>query len=374
MKSPFVFGKVVTGSSFINRTSEIARLTGNFQNHVNTILISPRRWGKSSLVKKTAFKLLEEKSDLLFCFLDLFRIRSEDEFYRQFASSVIKSTSGKMDDWIRSVKEFLGKLSPSISFGTDPVNDFQISFGFANSNLDKEEILNLPENIASKKKKHIVVCIDEFQNIANYADNVDFQKLLRSVWQHHQNVTYCIYGSRRHMMMELFEKQSMPFYKFGDLMLLQKIEKQHFVRFIEDSFVQTGKSINPELCEKIVDRVEAHPYFVQQLAHVVWVNTTIEATEELLEYSVKELLDQNAILYQEIVNTLSNTQLSFIIALSKGIANFNSKVVLQNNNLGTSGNVTKLKKTLINKEIIDFSSGKIVFLDPVFRLWLLTAF
>jgi AAA+ ATPase superfamily predicted ATPase len=374
MKSPFIFGKVVTGSSFINRTSEIARLTGNFQNHVNTILISPRRWGKSSLVKKTAFQIGEEKTDLLFCFIDLFRIRTEDEFYRQFASAVIKSTSGKLDEWIKTVKEFMGKLSPSISFGTDPINDFQISFGLANGVLDKEEILNLPEKIASKKKKHIVVCLDEFQNIGNYPDNVDFQKLLRSVWQHHQNVSYCIYGSQRHMMMELFEKQSMPFYKFGDLMLLQKIEKQHFVNFIGHSFTQTGKSIQPELCEKIVDRVEAHPYFVQQLAHVVWVNTTLDATEELLEYSVKELLDQNNILYQEIVNTLSNTQLSFLIALSRGTVNFNSKQALQNNDLGTSGNVTKIKKTLINKEIIDFSSGKIIFLDPVFRLWLLTSF
>jgi len=106
MKSPFIFGKVVTGNSFINRTSEIARLTGNFQNRVNTILISPRRWGKSSLVKKTAFQIGEEKTDLLFCFIDLFRIRTEDEFYRQFASAVIKSTSGKLDEWIKPLKNF----------------------------------------------------------------------------------------------------------------------------------------------------------------------------------------------------------------------------------------------------------------------------
>jgi uncharacterized protein len=374
MKSPFVYGKVVTGSSFVNRTTEIARLTGNFQNHVNTILVSPRRWGKSSLVKKTAFQIGQEKTDLIFCFLDLFRIRSEEEFYRQFASAVIKSTSGKTEDWIRTVKDFLGKLSPSISFGTDPANDFQISFGLAKGDLDKEEILNLPEKLATKKKRHIVICLDEFQNIGNYNNNLDFQKLLRSVWQHHQNTSYCIYGSRRHMMMELFEKQSMPFYKFGDLMLLQKIDKSHFVNFIVDSFTLTGKSIHPELCEKIVDRVEAHPYFVQQLAHVVWVSTSLEANDDILEASIKELLDQNSILYHEIINALSNTQLNFLIALAKGYENFNSKEVMEAFNLGTSGNVTKIKKALINKEIVDFSSGKMVFLDPVFRLWLLASF
>jgi uncharacterized protein len=374
MKSPFVYGKVVTGSSFVNRTTEIARLTGNFQNHVNTILVSPRRWGKSSLVKKTAFQIGQEKTDLIFCFLDLFRIRSEEEFYRQFASAVIKSTSGKTEDWIRTVKDFLGKLSPSISFGTDPANDFQISFGLAKGDLDKEEILNLPEKLATKKKRHIVICLDEFQNIGNYPNNLDFQKLLRSVWQHHLNTSYCIYGSRRHMMMELFEKQSMPFYKFGDLMLLQKIDKSHFVNFIVDSFTLTGKSIHPELCEKIVDRVEAHPYFIQQLTHVIWVNTTVEANDDILEFSINELLDQNSILYQEIINALSNTQLNFLIALAKGHESFNSKEVMEAFNLGTSGNVTKIKKALISKEIVDLSSDKMVFLDPVFRLWLLASF
>jgi hypothetical protein len=109
-------------------------------------------------------------------------------------------------------------------------------------------------------------------------------------------------------------------------------------------------------------------------SNICQTRQTGEPTEDILEYSVKELLDQNNILYQEILNTLSNTQLSFLTALSKGTENFNSKEVLQNNNLGTSGNLTKIKKTLINKEIIDFSSGKIVFPDPVFRLWLLRAF
>lgn len=122
------------------------------------------------------------------------------------------------------------------------------------------------------------------------------------------------------------------------------------------------------------DRVDSHPYFVQQLAHVVWVNTTVEANDETLNGSINELLDQNSILYQEIINTLSNTQLNFLIALAKGHESFNSKEVMETFNLGTSGNVTKIKKALINKEIVDLSSSKMVFLDPVFRLWLLTAF
>jgi len=374
MKTPFIFGRVVTDTSFINRTSEISRLENNFKNHVNTILISPRRWGKSSLVKKTTLQLNQDDSNLIFCFLDLFRIRSENEFYKQYASQVIKSTSGKLDDWIRSVKDLLGRLSTNISFGTDPVNDFQISFGLANGELDKEEILNLPEKIAQQKNKHIVVLIDEFQNIMNYPESVDFQRLLRSVWQHHENVSYCIYGSKRHMMMELFESQSMPFYKFGELMFLEKIGKNHFVEFITNSFALSSKFIDPVLCEKVYDLVDGHPYFVQQLAHVLWGNTDMEVTELILENSVKDVLAQNSILYQEIINMLSINQLSYLVALSKGVENLSSKDVLNQYELGTSANVSKIRKALINKEIIDINHNQPEFTDPFFRIFLQSNF
>jgi hypothetical protein len=371
MKSPFIFGKIVTGNAFINRTEEIARLKSNFLNRVNTVLISPRRWGKSSLVMESYRQTSKTNPDVLFCFLDLFRIRTEEDFYKQFALQVIKASSGRLDDWIRNVKDFMGRLSPSISFGTDPMNDFQISFGVSNGAIDRQEILNLPEKIAAKKKKSLIICIDEFQNIGNYAESLSFQQLLRSVWQHQQNVSYCIYGSKRHMMLELFEKQSMPFYKFGDLMFLQKIESPHFVKFITESFSATGKTISSQLAKKVIDRVEAHPYFVQQLAHVLWVNTDSLADEELLEYSVNELLDQSTILYQEIINGLSNTQINLLIALAAGIENLNSQEIIQQYNLGTSGNVSKIKKALISKEIIDSSYSRISYLDPVFRLWML---
>ncbi|MEA1899059.1 MAG: coenzyme F420 hydrogenase/dehydrogenase beta subunit N-terminal domain-containing protein, partial [Bacteroidota bacterium] len=168
MRSPFVYGKVVTGKSFINRTAEISKLSGSFQNHINCILISPRRWGKSSLVRKTSTEVMMNNPDVNFCFLDLFRIRTEEEFYKRYATEIIKSSSGKLEEWIENIKSFLGRLSPSFSFGADPANDLQISFGLSSPGLDIEEILNLPEKIARKKNKHIVVCIDEFQNIGNY--------------------------------------------------------------------------------------------------------------------------------------------------------------------------------------------------------------
>jgi AAA+ ATPase superfamily predicted ATPase len=370
MKSPFVYGKVVENISFINRAKEIERLSGNFENHINSILISPRRWGKSSLVRKTATTVNKSNPNIKFCFLDLFRIRTEEEFYKQFVTEIVKSTSGKLDEWIENVKNFLGRFSPRFSFGADPVNDFQLTFDVSSGELDAKEVLNLPEIIAKKKKIHIIVCIDEFQDVGNYKDALGFQKLLRSVWQYHQNASYCLYGSKRHMMTELFENQSMPFYKFGDVLFLQKIKKHHFIKFITGSFSRTGKSIDKILSENLIEKVDTHPYYVQQLAHIVWINTTKKVTEEILEESINELIDQNSILYQQIVNGLSYTQINFLIALSRGAINFNSTEVMQKYALGTSANVTKIKKVLINKEIVDTTNGSISFLDPTFKLWM----
>ncbi|MFA7494393.1 MAG: hypothetical protein WCZ43_12895 [Proteiniphilum sp.] len=112
-------------------------------------------------------------------------------------------------------------MVPKISFGADPMTDFTLSFDFSNTQLNSE-VLNLPQKIAKEKGVRIVVCLDEFQQVAEFDNALYFQRKLRSAWQLHQDITYCLYGSKKHLMTKLFSKQSMPFYKFGDVIYLQK--------------------------------------------------------------------------------------------------------------------------------------------------------
>jgi hypothetical protein len=139
-------------------------------------------------------------------YLDIFSCRTDNEFYTAFASCVLKQTSSKVED---------------LTMG-----DFSISFELNQKNNDVDEILQLPEKIAKKKGVRIVICIDEFQQIAGFKDSKSFQKRLRSVWQLQQSVSYCLFGSKKHLMNELFEKKSLPFYKFGDVIYLPKISTQ----------------------------------------------------------------------------------------------------------------------------------------------------
>ena len=367
MDAPFLFGKTVSEDAFTNRQVDIKRLTGNLQNHINTILISPRRWGKSSLVKKVTENIRSRSTRVIM--LDLLSIRNEEEFYKVLAKEAIKATSNKLTEWIETGREFLKHITPKISLGTDPTQDFDISFEWKELEENYAEILNLPQKIAKKKKMHLIICIDEFQNCESFRESKLFQKRLRTEWQHHHNVTYCLYGSRQHMMAEFFEKQSNPFYKFGDVIYLPKISRNDWIDFIQEQFRSTKKNINEETANLIAALVQDHSYYVQQLSYLVWMATSKTVTAEIVMTGVEDLLAQNSMLYTRDTENLTNAQFNFLKALAEGVhTGLSSRDVLHKYQLGTSANALKIKKGLIQKELIDDTNG-IHFLDPVYELW-----
>ena len=145
-----------------------------------------------------------------------------------FAREVIKATSSKWEEWGEGVRKFIRNAVPKISFGNQPGEEVELELSWADKKINPLEIYDLPEIIAKKKKLRVVICLDEFQNIAYFVDHVGVQKQMRSVWQKHQHASYCLYGSKKHFLTHIFTHQSMPFYKFGDLMYLPKIEISHW--------------------------------------------------------------------------------------------------------------------------------------------------
>lgn len=275
-----------------------------------------------------------------------------------------------MEEWLHSGSTFLKKIRPKISVGTDPMNDIDISFDWESAEKNYQEILNLPEQIAKAKNIDLIICIDEFQNLAHFKEPVLFQKRLRSEWQHHDHVSYCLYGSRQHMMTELFEKQSNAFYKFGDVIYLPKIERSDWIKYITAQFLKTKKQISDTLANKIAETVKDHSYYVQQLSHLVWSYTEKQTKQIDLIKATEDLLDQNTLLYARDTEQLTDNQLNFLKAIASGATTgVTSKKFINDYNLGTSGNVLKIKKSLIAKELIDDQGKHIYFLDPVYELW-----
>ncbi len=370
MSRPFNYGKLAEDDYFTNRTKEMKWLEMQINAGINCILVSPRRWGKSSLLLHTTNEMKKKNKKIIFCFLDLYNIRTEKEFLELFSSAVIKAASSNFEDAVRNVKSIFKQLVPSVSLSPDPAAEIELSFNWKDLKKNISEVLDLPEKIARKKNVQVVVCVDEFQNISFMEDGIAFQKKLRAHWQKHQKANYVLYGSRRHLMMDFFTKNTMPFYRFGEILFLEKIEESHWIPYITGRFTATSKKISAVLAEKIARVMKNHPYYVQQLSQVVWQHTTKTATETDFFEAIEELLDQYTILYQKEVDMLTNYQLNFLKALCNGETAFGSTAVLQGYNLGTSANITRLKAALQNHEIIDVLGKQISLNDPLFEIWL----
>lgn len=368
MKRVFMYGVSVEGENFTDRVRETKRLKLNFENGLNTVLISPRRMGKTSLIKKVQASIINPKIKVIY--MDVYDCRSEYDFYNKFAALILQETAGKMEQALENAKQFLLRISPKISFSPDPTTDFSLSLGITPQSHTPEEILNLPERIAQKNDIHIVVCIDEFQQIGEFPDSLAVQKRLRSVWQHQQNVSYCLFGSKKHLMANLFQNKRMPFYQFGEMIFLDKIPTEDWIKYITKQFDSRGKHISPELALKICEAVDNYSSYVQQLSWNVFAETEKEVTEKTLSIAIDELFAQSSALFMQQIEGLTTFQMNFIRAICSGIhTGFGTQATLQNFNLGTKSNLSRIKTSLTEKEIIETINGQVYLADPVFELW-----
>ena len=283
---PFIFGVATSGDNFTDREKETERLLLNFRHGVNTVLISPRRWGKTSLVQKVC--RLAQSDKLKVVYLDIFSCRSDKDFYDAFAAAVLKQTSSKLDEWLENAKLFLSRISPKISMSTDPMTDFSIS-------------------------------------------------------------------------LEINPKSSD----------INEIGTQDWIKYICRRFEVTGKQISEELAEKICQKVDNHSSYVQQLAWLVWIHTDRVATEQDFEAAYQDIIDQNTPLFEKQTESLTTYQMNFLRAIIDGIhSEFTTQEVLHKYQLGSSANVSIVKRALVKKELIEIEKRQVIIPDPVMKVWL----
>ncbi len=365
----FVYGVSVEGNNFTDRVKETRRLKMNFENGLNVVLISPRRMGKTSLVKRV--QEMVDKSLIQTVYVDIYDCRSEYDFYNKFAEALLKQTANKMEWALENVKRFLVRLTPKVVFSPDVTSEYSFSLGITPKEYSPEEILALPEMLAKHIGKHIVVCIDEFQQIGEWPDSIYVQKRMRGVWQHQQHVSYCLFGSRQHMMTNIFQNKRMPFYQFGEPNYLQPIPTEDWIPFIQSKFAEKGFTISEKCVTKICEIVRNQSSYVQQLAWNVMLNTDTEVTEDTIRQGVHDLLDQCTPLFMEQLNSLTTYQMNFLRAINDGQHNqWTSQQVMSKYNLGTKSNISKMQTLLLEKDFIERREDGLYLSDPVLQLWL----
>ena len=314
MEQPFVFGVPADSPYFIGREKELARLQSNFKYGINTILISPRRWGKTSLVNRIA-QSAKEKNRIIVR-LDIFACRSEYDFYNTFSAAILRQTSSRLDEWKELARGFIERLTPKVSLSPGPGSEYSVSLGISPKTHTPDEVLSLPETIAQRKNCRLVICIDEFQQVGEFPDSLEVQKRLRGAWQHQKHVSYCLYGSKMHMMTRLFLKKSYPFYRFGEVLNLEPIPLQTWIPYIQGRFAAFGKQIDQRYIEQICETVACQSSYVETVGEasaVFSMRIVLFANERLAAVKDDVGLRTSVVPVDPAVNAPSSEPLTVIV-------------------------------------------------------------
>jgi len=354
--NPFKFGSVVSDEYFTNREVEYERLSQIIASSNHVIMISPRRFGKTSLVNRVV-----ENTNRPVLWLDLQLLTNTGDFANQLLKQVFKKYSfEKLKFMIRNFR-----IVPILSL--DPVtNHVEVSFQpRVDSFVHLEDVLNLIEKLGEEKIRPIVV-FDEFQDLLSLEQSLD--KRLRSVIQFHKNINYVFLGSSESLMKQIFENKKSPFYHFGQLFTLKKISYSDFLSFLQTRFANiTDKSV--EISEKILNFSHCHPHYTQQLAFHVWLALEREGySENIVNETVENVILLHDHDFERLWNNFNNTDKKVLIDLAFQQANLLSASVL-NKSTSASSTIFSALKRLTKKGIL-IKAEKYEIDDPFFRNWI----
>ena len=357
-RNPFKFGSIVEGPYFTNRTNEIAKVKSIISSSNHLIVISPRRFGKSSLI----FKVTSQLNRPVIA-LDLQLITSIEDFAAQLLKRVYRVYP--FEKIRQFVKHF--RIIPTIS--VNPVsNEVDITFQPASSPMPMlEDVLNLVEKLSNEKKRTIVV-FDEFQEAQQIDPNLTRQ--LRSVIQYHQHVNYIFLGSQESLIRNIFEKKKSPFYHFGMLMQLGKIPRNDFLAYLAGGFIDISGNIK-SISSGILDFSDCHPYYTQQMAFVVWeILSQNDKVDDPIAQSIDELVRIHDMDYERIWNAFNKTDKKLLIGLTVSNQTPLSEAFYRKFDLGAPSTVYSSLKRLMQSGFIMKTENKYAIDDPFFQQWI----
>lgn len=358
MTNPFKFGTVVDGAYFTDREDELEKISSYINSENHLILISPRRFGKTSLIRKVV-----NESGRNYIFLDLQIVLSAEDFASQLLKRVYRIYPvQKLKGFIKSFR-----LIPVVNI--NPVTgEAEISFKPGSKELSPlEDVLNLIEKLGTDKKK-IILVLDEFQEI--YRIDKGLERFLRSVMQNHRHINYIFMGSSESMIREIFEKKNSPFYRFGSLMYLGKINADRFMLFLEEKFAAvTDKS--RELSDNILQVTDSHPYYTQQLAFTVWETLArTRYTPGMVAAAANEIVRSHDNDYERLWNNFNRTDMMVLTGMTVSDTSPLSDEFSRQFGTGASSTVFSSLNRLTQKGILLKENSVYKIDDPFFKRWI----
>lgn len=361
----FPLGKA-HGKAFCNRTTEIKWLVDNLQSCKHSLLIAPRRFGKSSLAEKAIqtcnipttalnFNTCSDEQDI-------------DVLIRQGVSNLIGKAIGPIEKSIDIIKNFARHLTPKINIGTDHVK-LELTVDKLNSPASNvQEALALIEKLLENKKRRAILLLDEFQAVGLIAKSHGVEAAIRNMAQDMKHLVIIFSGSNRNLLQSMFDDQSRPLYKICRKLHLDRISEEHYIHHLNKAAKFAWDAILDEkVFKQIMVLSERHPYYVNYLCDILWsqcknkpkINDVNTAWMQVIE---EEYSDANA----EISN-ISMGQRKIL----KYIATHSSESLLSATSIGAISmalsSAASAINSLIEKDIIEKQGSQYVIINPIIK-------
>jgi uncharacterized protein len=373
--NPFHYGRIATAEFFTDRLAETRSLVSDAAGGQNVVIISPRRFGKTSLGLRAREQLHKQK--VLVAYADLFRATTKQRLIDELGTALYRGLSGPLERARARATEIFHSLplQPKLTVGQDgaPAVEFAPLALATDQDRAIEQLLLFPERLALERNRRAVVMLDEFQEIV--ALDPSLPAILRSIIQTQQHVAYVFMGSRQHLMSRVFNDRNQPLYRSARPLLLGPIAATDFRPFIRSRFESTYVLIQDAAIDRVLDITAGHPHDTQELCHFTWdigVATRSVLTPAHVDQARQHVVEAEDAHYTTLWESLTRAQRSLVLALNrepgKGLY---SDAFRARHQLGSAGTVQKALRALLDRDVIAGSSVHgYQAPDVFFRSWL----
>jgi hypothetical protein len=375
MQNPFVYGEVVPAPAFADRVVELDRLVADLAAGQKVFLISPRRYGKSSLVRHALAAMARRGALTIEVTVSSFS--SYVAFLEGYARALVAAeTKGdRARTWLREmIRSARAEVRYSVNAG--PLGALSVSFPGVRSDRDisrlAQEVFALPARLAEARGRAVVVALDEFQAIGGF-NGGSVEHALRAAVQHQRDVGYVFAGSEPTLMERMLGPKR-PFYKAGPVIRLERIPPEEFAAFIDSRFQRSGVKAEPDLGTAIVELAGNLPYDVQRLAHETWDEVRMagrrRATLDDLHQALRRMLAQQHTMFEAAWQRLTLPQRSVLraVVLEEG-RELLSAETRERHRLGGASTVQYALTSLLREDLISREGDRYIVVDSLLREW-----
>lgn len=366
--NPFLVYGYISPEYFCDRQEETQKLISALKNGRHITLMSPRRMGKTGLIKNAFYHIQQQEAEAACFYMDIFSTTNLNDFIILFGQTVI----GKLDTLPQKALTTLTGFFKScrLIYSNDPLNGTpQVTLDFqpAQAQATLKEIFDYLEHSG----KECYIAIDEFQQITEYPEK-GVEGLLRSYIQFLPHVHFIFSGSKQHIMNDIFSSVKRPFYRSTEKMSLQPIPAQYYFPFAHDWMKQGGKQLDESLFMQIYERYEGHTWYVQYILNRLYEQSNPLIDKETVETCLKDIILSEVDSYQQLYGMLTENQSSLLRAIAREriVTSINSGAFISKYKLKGSSSINAALKVLINKEYVYKSDKGYQVYDRFMDLWL----